>query len=63
MENLILALVIAAILALAVGYIYKAKKKGAKCIGCPSGGTCAAHAKTCSNECSGCCGGCLGGKK
>lgn len=28
-------------------YIYKAKKSGAKCIGCPD-------AKTCSGNCSGC---------
>ena len=51
MENVILALVIAAILALAVGYIYKAKKKGAKCIGCPDSGTC-------GGSCAGCAGGC-----
>ena len=28
-------------------YIYKAKKRGVKCIGCPD-------AKTCSGNCSGC---------
>ena len=42
--------VIALILGLAAGYVYKAKKNGKKCIGCPSGG--------CS--CDGGCGGCQG---
>ena len=35
MDNIIVVLVIVAILALAGGYIYKAKYSGAKCIGCP----------------------------
>ena len=46
-------LVVLAVIALIVGgaglYIYKAKKKGVKCIGCPD-------SKTCSGHCSGCCG-------
>ena len=37
-------IIIIAILAVAVGfaarYVYKAKKSGAKCIGCPAGGSC-----------------------
>ena len=37
MENLIILAVIAIILGLAVGYIHKEKKRGARCIGCPSG--------------------------
>ena len=43
-------LIIAILLAIIGGaafYIYKAKKNGAKCIGCP-------EAKTCSGNCSGC---------
>ena len=51
MENLILALVLAAIIGLASLYIYKAKKSGVKCIGCPSGSACSK-----SGGCSGCCG-------
>ena len=43
--------VIALIIGLAVGYIWKAKKKGKKCIGCPDSGTC-------SGQCSRCCRGC-----
>jgi len=51
MVNLILILVLAAIIGGAGLYIYKAKKRGVKCIGCPS-------AKTCGGKCSGCSGGC-----
>ena len=47
MENVILIVVILAILGGASFYIYKAKKSGAKCIGCPV-------AKSCSGNCSGC---------
>ena len=49
MANLILIAVIALIVGLASGYIYKEKKRGVKCIGCPEG---------CS--CNGNCGGCSG---
>ena len=55
MQNLIIILVLAAIIGYAVGYIYKSKKRGHKCIGCPEG-TC-----TCSCQaggCSGCGGSC-----
>ena len=38
MMDLVIIAVVAAILAVAGGYIYKAKKSGAKCVGCPSGG-------------------------
>lgn len=40
MENFVIAAIIVVILALAVWYIYKAKKSGKKCIGCPDGGSC-----------------------
>jgi len=36
-------------------YIYRAKKRGVKCIGCPSGATCGAQGK---GGCEGCKGGC-----
>ena len=45
-DFLIIAL-IAAILGGAAVYIYKAKKSGTKCIGCP-------HAKTCGGTCGSC---------
>ena len=49
MDNIIVISVIALIVGLAAGYIYKEKKKGVKCIGCPD-------SKTCSGNCSGCSG-------
>ena len=46
--DIILVLVIAAIVAAAVTYIVRAKKKGVKCIGCPAAADCA------KKWCSGC---------
>lgn len=40
MENVIVVLIIVGIVAGALFYIIKEKKKGTKCIGCPSGKTC-----------------------
>ncbi len=40
MTDFILFAVLAAIIAAASLYIYKAKKRGVKCIGCPSGCSC-----------------------
>ena len=54
MENIVIILVLAAILGGAAWYIYKAKNSGAKCIGCPDGGSCGG----CSGNCSGCSGNC-----
>ena len=48
MTDIVLLAVIALIVGGAGVYIYKAKKRGAKCIGCPNGG------KGCSCGCSGC---------
>lgn len=47
MENLIILAVVAIIITLAGSYIHKAKKRGARCIGCPSG-------CSCSGKCGGC---------
>ena len=47
MKDIIVLAVIAGILLLAGMYIYRSKKKGKKCIGCPDSGTC-----------TGCCTGC-----
>lgn len=52
MENVIVIAVIALIIGLAAGYVYKARKRGVKCIGCPDSGSC-------SGQCSGC-SGCAG---
>ena len=39
MESLIVGIIIG----LCTGYIIKAKKKGVRCIGCPSSGKCSGH--------------------
>lgn len=59
MTNLIVFLMIAAIVGGAGRYIYRAKKRGVKCIGCPAGETCGkggGHA--CSGSCASCGGSC-----
>ena len=40
MKDLITLIIILVILGFAIGYIVRSKKKGVKCIGCPSGGNC-----------------------
>ncbi|MBR6574261.1 MAG: FeoB-associated Cys-rich membrane protein [Clostridia bacterium] len=47
MTDIVIILVVVAILALAGLYVYKAKKSGQKCIGCP-------HSKTCASKSCGC---------
>ena len=54
LTDIIVILVIALIVGLAAFYVYKAKKSGQKCIGCP-------HSKTCGSKSSeGCSCGCSG---
>ena len=54
MTNVILFAVLAVIVAAAATYIYKAKKRGVKCVGCPAGAKCGGN---CSGSCgSGSCG-------
>ena len=43
MTTIIGTIVLVAIVAGAITYIVKAKKKGVKCIGCPHAGTCSKH--------------------
>ncbi|MBQ7885543.1 MAG: FeoB-associated Cys-rich membrane protein [Clostridia bacterium] len=58
MANLITFLIIAAIVGGAGVYIYKAKKRGVKCIGCPAGEACGKQGgSSCSGGCASC-GGC-----
>ncbi len=45
MENCIIVAVLLLIVGFAVLYIYKAKKRGQKCIGCPYSGTCSGCSK------------------
>ena len=51
MDNALILLVVTVILGFTIGYIWKAKKRGVRCVGCPEG-------KTCGGKCTGCGGGC-----
>ena len=51
MTDFAIIVVLALVLGGAALYIYKAKKRGKKCIGCPDGGSC-------SGSCGGCNCGC-----
>ena len=47
MTDLLIVVIVAATVALAGTYVYKAKKRGQTCIGCP-------HSKTCGRKNCGC---------
>lgn len=53
MENILIIGLLVVILGAVCVYLWKARKKGVKCIGCPDGGNC-------SGSCSGNCGSCGG---
>lgn len=53
MEDIIIIAVLAAILGFSAWYVYKSKKSGKKCIGCPDGCSCSTQ-----GGCSGCGGNC-----
>ncbi|MBQ9758033.1 MAG: FeoB-associated Cys-rich membrane protein [Clostridia bacterium] len=40
MKNFIIILILLGVIYFAAGYVYKAKKNGKKCIGCPYDDTC-----------------------
>lgn len=48
MTDLIVIAVVLIILGLAAGYIVRAKRRGVKCIGCPSGKTCGKNGCCCN---------------
>lgn len=50
MANFIIGAIVVLIVGSAIAYIIKAKKSGAKCIGCPSGGCCSGN-ETCACDC------------
>ncbi|MBO4939187.1 MAG: FeoB-associated Cys-rich membrane protein [Oscillospiraceae bacterium] len=56
MANFIIVAVVAVIIGLAGYYIYKEKKNGQKCIGCPNGCSCGANAGSCGCGCDCGCG-------
>ncbi len=49
MDNVIIIIILIVIIGLAGFYIYREKKSGKKCIGCP-------YSKSCSSKDRGCCG-------
>ena len=51
MDNIIVIAIVALIVGLAGWYIWKEKRRGVQCIGCPD-------SKTCSGGCAGCSGCC-----
>jgi len=58
MANIISVAVLLAIVGAAALYIYKARKRGVKCIGCPDGCRCGKdEGASCGGNCGGC-GGC-----
>ena len=57
MTDLIVILIIAAIVGGAAFYIYRSKKNGKKCIGCPDSATCGKYnesVSSCGGNCSFC---------
>lgn len=48
MENVIIIAILVLILGGAALYVYKAKKSGKKCIGCPDGGSCSGSCGSCT---------------
>lgn len=55
MADFIIIAILTVIIGFAVFYIYKAKKSGKKCIGCPDNSCCSSAKKEASCSC-GCCG-------
>ena len=47
----IIIAIVAAIIGGAAFYIYKAKKSGKKCIGCPDAGSCSGNCSGCKCSC------------
>ncbi|MBE6708507.1 MAG: FeoB-associated Cys-rich membrane protein [Ruminococcaceae bacterium] len=55
MQNIIVIGVIVLIVGFAVFYVYKAKKSGKKCIGCPDSGICkSGGCSACGCDCGSC---------
>lgn len=50
MIDLILALLLLAIVGGAAAYLYRAKRRGVRCVGCPSGGNCAGCRGHCTHK-------------
>lgn len=62
MTDFIAAVVLLAVIAAAARYVYKERKRGVRCVGCPDAGSCCMHRQqslnsdlTCGSEESACC--------
>ena len=51
MINYLIIAILLAIIGGAAFYIYKAKKNGAKCIGCPNSKACSCNCESCQCAC------------
>ncbi len=51
MTDFIIIAIVGCIVGLAGGYVYREKKKGRKCIGCPHSGSCSGSCGSCSGSC------------
>ena len=52
--DFIILAVIGLILGGAAGFVWRSKKKGVKCIGCPGGPSCSGKCSGCGGNCSSC---------
>lgn len=50
MENIVILGVVGLIVGLAIGYMYKVKKRGVACIGCSASSCCSGKCGSCSCE-------------
>lgn len=50
MENIIIILILICIISYSVYYLYKEKKSGAACIGCPASKQCTGKCSACSDK-------------
>lgn len=50
--DVIITIVILIAVALSARYVYKEKKRGARCVGCPHSGECTAHIEELLSECT-----------
>lgn len=51
MTNFIFTVIVLAVVGLAVRYIIKEKKRGVKCVGCPSAGCCCSGGAEAEHSC------------
>ncbi len=53
MEDILVLAILVAVLAAAIIYVVRAKKKGVKCVGCPHANTCGKNTENGSCNCKG----------